>query len=206
MRLALAALLAVSCASPEDGRSPLTPTEFHLFGSRSWADHDGSIDGRGDPWSWGTSGDSDGWSLGAGLTWAIGAPASSPAMRELVREMKLARAAPVQSGVPFRIDVPVALTVQPVPAEDPPDAGDPDGAPDPDHVHEPGQGPSGPVPVSIEGAKDDVWIRLLGSLALLATAAAGWLGREKIPVVKRYTRRGRAARAELELEDEDGEG
>lgn len=211
MRLALVAVLAASCASPEDGRSPLAPSEFHLFGSRSWADADGDIGPRGDPnWNLDTSSSSDGWSLGAGFTWLIGAPASSPAMRELVREMKIARASALVPGAPFRVDVPVAVTVQPVPAGGlPPDAGDTVGAPDPDHVHDPGQGPSGPVPVTVEGANDSIWIPLIGSLSLLATAVAGYLGRERIPVVRRYTAKGRddahLAALEAELAEMQGD-
>ena len=189
MRYAAFALLAlVGCVSQDGRRSPLLPTEFHLFGSRSWADSSGDIGPRGDPnWNLDTSGSSDGYAIGAGFTWLIGPVASSPAMHDLVRELKYQRATAAPA--------PVVVVPVPVLEVDPDD--------DPDHVHEPGQGPTGPVPVVVEGANDSIWIPLIGALSLLATAVAGYLGRERIPGVRRYTARGRATSAACDLEDDD---
>jgi hypothetical protein len=70
--------------------------------------------------------------------------------------------------------------------------------------------------VELLGISSEVWTQLLVALGLLATAVAGWLGREKIPGVKEVTKKVRAVRdekkaakdakdAEIELEDEEPE-
>lgn len=53
-----------------------------------------------------------------------------------------------------------------------------------------------PQGVKLLGISSEVWTQLLVALGLLATAIAGYLGREKIPVVKNMTKKGRAAKAE----------
>lgn len=59
-----------------------------------------------------------------------------------------------------------------------------------------GSDPDEPQGVTLLGISSEVWTQLLVALGLLATAVAGYLGREKIPGVKELTKKGKAERAE----------
>jgi len=67
-----------------------------------------------------------------------------------------------------------------------------------------GPDPEEPRGVKLLGISSEVWTQLLVALGLLATAVAGYLGRERIPGVKEITKKGKAARAEKRSEKSNG--
>lgn len=192
MRYSIFALLALAgCVSQPGERSPWLPTEFHLIATRSDFDSDGSIAGGPEPWQLQTSGRTRGYTIGGGFTWAIG------------RQAAPVRAHYPQSVTPdpIVVSLPVAITVKPVAAAPVVAIAAPDPAPDPDPDHQ------HPLPVTIMGMTDEAWLKLFGALTLLATAVAGYIGRQRIPYLRDYTREGRAKRAsEPRDTDEDLHG
>jgi len=77
----------------------------------------------------------------------------------------------------------VAPVLAPTPAA--PIAKDPPGSDDP-------QG------VLLLGLSNEVWLQIIGVLSILATALGTYLGRERIPVLKNHTKKGKAAKKAAE--------
>jgi len=196
MRVAALAFLLVGCQI--SGGGDLWPDEFHLWASYGDSDVSGSSRReQGDPWRTNSSGDIETTTIGGGLTWYLNAargrdPELIRAIIRLASEWERMRA-PVAT-----LEVPVRVAVLPqvvAPAAAPPSV-----PPIPEPGHEDTQEPDDETEddelegVKLEGVSEDVWVRLIGALALLLTALAGYLGRQRIPVVRDWTSEGRARR------------
>lgn len=93
MRLALPFIVvAAGCGSTAEHRSPLLPSEFHLFASHYEADGSGAARRANDSGErWPIDMTSAGYQIGAGLTWSLSAPSSSKASLDMLSELRAMR-------------------------------------------------------------------------------------------------------------------
>lgn len=204
MRVAVLAALLAGCQA--SGSGDLWPDEFHLWASRGDSDVSSSSSrDKSESYRTSSSGDGETTTIGGGFTWYIGAPRGhdpelSRTLILLVAELQSMRTSVATFQVPVRVAV--IAEVPAAPAAPPPGLIEheiQDIAKEAVHeaVHDAeddAEAKADAKNVRLEGVSEDVWLRLIGALALLLTALAGYLGRQRIPVVRDWTSQGRARR------------
>ena len=71
----------------------------------------------------------------------------------------------------------------------------------PDPTPDPNDAPKEPQGVMLLGLSNEVWLQIVGVMSLLVTLLGTYLGREKIPVIRDHTKKGKAAKAEKAVKD-----
>lgn len=179
MRAAALLLLLAGC-NTDAGRF-LTPDEFHLWAAHIEGDSVGTLGSSRNPSRFQTVGSGDSNTIGGGFTWHLTVPAyHAPPHREHFAP-QLPYTPPVLPVTPSQDPEPTPGPEEPEPAPEEPE--------EPEHDED--------VPHAT-----DWYVRLASALGLFLTALAGYLGRQRIPYVREWTKEGRRRRESSTCEDD----
>lgn len=196
MRFAILVLLVAGCGSTNpERRSPFQPSEITVFASHGRTEGLGGAGRTGfGPTLVSFDEESETNTIGVAVTWPWGPDPAALAIARL--ERALTRDRNFQRDTADK-PAPVSVVVQPW------SPGDIGPAPAPVvHAHNPEDDEHPPHDDDLMHAV----LKLLGVLTVLAGTVVAWFQRHHVPVVRRFTKRGRERRASLEVDDDDACG
>lgn len=202
-------LLCASCISDQHSAVDLlTPELFHVYYTDGSGSSSGTLGGHDDPARFNSFADAGYAAWSFGLTWNLLSPPHNRQLEEIARELRVATALLVQAPVPTPTtvegasgppkvsdgpDINIAVhggaqtteTVSPSPPSVPSAADDASSGNE-----------TTPQEVRLLGVAGEVWTQLLLALAALLAALGTYFTRNSLPILKQYTKQGRARRQE----------